>query len=73
MDMLQNKSTTIVSEIKDFFISSEKAINTILNILSSLTFSEQQFGIESKCNNDYKNINKLLLVILFPFFEVKDA
>lgn len=71
--MLQNKSTTIVSEIKDFFTTSEKAINTILNILSSLTFSEQQFGIESKCNNEYKNLNKLLLVILFPFFEVKDA
>ena len=71
--MLSNKSTTIVSEVKDFFTTSEKAINTILTVLSSLTLSEKQFGIESKCNNSYKNINKLLLVVLFPFFDVKDA
>lgn len=71
--MLQNKSTTIVSEVKGFFTSSEKATNTILNILSSLTLSEKQIGLQSKSNNEYKNINKLLLVLLFPFFDVKDA
>jgi hypothetical protein len=71
--MLQNKGTTIVSEVKDFFTSSEKALHTILNLLSSLTLSEKQFGIESKSNNTYQNINKLLLIVLFPFFEVKDA
>ena len=71
--MLPNKSTTIVSEVKDFFTSSEKAINTILTVLSSLTLSEKQLGIESKSNNKHKNINKLLLVVMFPFFEVKDA
>lgn len=71
--MLPNKSTTIVSEVKDFFTSSEKAIHTVLTILSSLTLSEKQFGIESKFNNKHKNSNKLLLVVMFPFFEVKDA
>jgi len=71
--MLPHKSTTIVSEVKDFFTSSEKAIYTVLTILSSLTLSEKQLGIESKCNNKHKNINKLLLAVLFPFFEVRDA
>jgi len=71
--MLQDKSTTIVSEIKDFFTTSEKAINTILNILSSLTLSEKRTGLESKENNRVKNINKLYLLILFPFFGVKDS
>jgi len=71
--MLPNKSTTIVSEIKDFFTSSEKAIYSVLTILSSLTLSEKHLGIESKCNNKHKNINKLLLVVMFPFFEVKDS
>ena len=71
--MLQNKSITIVSEVKDFFTSSEKALYTILELLSSLTLSEKRLGIESKCNNVYQNINKLLLVVLFPFFDVKDA
>lgn len=61
--MLQRKSTTIISEIKDFFTSSEKAIYTVLTILSSLTLSEKQLGIDSKCNNKFKNINKLLLCI----------
>lgn len=71
--MLQNKSTTIVSEVKGFFTSTEKATNVILNILSSLTLSEKQIGLQSKNNNEYKNINKLLLVLLFPFFDIKDA
>lgn len=71
--MLPTKSTTIVSEVKDFFTSSEKAINTVLNILGSLTLSEKQFGIESACNNRHRNINKLLLLLLFPFFDIKDA
>jgi hypothetical protein len=70
--MLPNKSTTIVSEVTNFFTKSEKAIFTVLTILSSLTLSEKHLGIESKCNNKHKNINKLLLVVLFPFFEVKD-
>ena len=71
--MLQNKSTTIVSEVKDFFTTSEKAIHTILTVLGSLTLSEKQFGIESKCNNGFKNINKLLLLVLFPFFDINSA
>lgn len=44
-----------------------------MNILGSLTLSEKQFGIESACNNRHKNINKLILLLLFPFFEIKDA
>jgi len=71
--MLQNKSTTIVSEVKDFFTTSEKAIHTILTVLGSLTLSEKQFGIGSKCNNGFKNINKLLLLVLFPFFDINSA
>jgi hypothetical protein len=71
--MLQNKSTTIISEVKDFFTSSEKAINTILTVLSSLTLSEKQIGLLSKCNNEYRNINKFLLIILFPFFDIQDV
>lgn len=71
--MLQNKSTTIVSEVKGFFSSSEKATHAILNILSSLTLSEKQIGLQSKNNNEYKNINKLLLLLMFPLFDIKDA
>jgi len=71
--MLQSKGTTIVSEVKDFFTSSEKAINTVFNILSSLTLSEKQLGFVSKPNTTIKNNNKLFLLLLFPFFEIKDV
>jgi len=71
--MLQNKGTTIISELNDFFTSSEKAINAILTITRSLTLSEMQIGIESKCNNEFKNINKLLILLMFPFFDISSA
>ena len=70
--MLQNKYTTIVSEVKDFFTSSEKVINTILGILSSLRLSEKHLGYPSKANNEIKNVSKLFLLLLFPFFQVQD-
>jgi len=53
--MLQNKCTTIISEVKNFFTTSEKAINTILSVLSSLTLSEKQFEIERKSNKEFEN------------------
>jgi hypothetical protein len=34
--MLQHKGTTIVSKIKDFFTSSEKAISTLFLVMTSL-------------------------------------
>ncbi len=71
--MLQHKGTTIISEVKDFFTSSEKAINTIFAVLSSLTLSEKRLRIQSKNNNEVKNINKLFLLLLFPFFDIKDV
>ncbi len=49
--MLPNKNTILISELKDFFTSSEKVINIIIGILSSLTLSEKHLGIESKNNN----------------------
>ena len=71
--MLHNKITTIISEVNDFFTSSEKAINSILTILGSLKLPEKEYELLSKCNNEFRNINKLLLLLIFPFFEIKDA
>jgi len=71
--MLRHKETTIISEIKNFFTSSEKAVNTIFTLLDSLTLSEKRLKIQSKSNNEISNINKLFLLLLFPFFDIKDA
>ncbi|MFH2143172.1 MAG: transposase [Bacteroidota bacterium] len=68
--MLQNKNTTIISELSDFFTTSEKAINTILTITRSLKLSDRQIEFESKCNNEFRNIDKLIILLLFPFFDV---
>ena len=71
--MLPHKDITILSEIKDFFTTSEKAMETILGFISSLTFSDKQFGFPQVCNLKYNNYSKLVLLLLFPFFEIKDA
>lgn len=70
--MLHNKITTIISEVNDFFTSSEKAINSILTILSSLKLPENEYELLNKCNSEYRNINKLLLPLNFLFFEFND-
>lgn len=70
--MLQHKDTTIVSEIKGFFGSTEKAVSIILDILSSLKFSDTHFGFSTACNLHFSSRLKLILLLLFPFFQVKD-
>lgn len=70
--MLRHKDTTIVSEIKDFFTSSQKAVSVILDILSSLKFSDKHFGFPTACNLQFSSKLKLMLLILFPFFQVND-
>ena len=71
--MLRHKDTVILSEIKDFFTTSEKAIETILSFMSSLTFSDKQFGFTQGVNFRYQNYCKLVLLLLFPFFDIQDA
>ena len=71
--MLQHKDRIILSEIKDFFTSSEKAMETIFNFISSLTFSDKRYGFSKACNLKYANHTKFALLMLFPFFEVKTS
>ena len=70
--MLRHKDTTIVSEIKGFFTSSQKAVLVILNILSSLKFSDKNFGFSTACNLRFSSKVKLILLMNFPFFQVKN-
>ena len=71
--MLPNKDTTILSEINDFFTSREKAIHSVLRIVSSLKLSNTRFFTKESANNSYNNTDKLLLLILFPLFKIKNA
>ncbi len=71
--MLLNKDTTILSEINDFFTTSEKAITSIFSVLESMHVSEKLFFKNDACNVKYRNVDKLTLLLLFPFFDIKDA
>lgn len=71
--MLPNKDTTILSELNDFFTSREKAIHSLISILSSLKLSKIRFFIKESANNSYTNTDKLLLLILFPLFKINNA
>lgn len=71
--MLLSKDTTILSELKDFFTTSEKAIDSIFRVLHSIRVSEKQFFKNDACNVKYRSFDKLTLLLLFPFFDIKDA
>jgi len=72
-NMLRHKDTVILSEIKGFFTTSEKAIETILSFMSSMTFSDKQVGFPQAANLHYNNYSKFVLLMLFPFFDIQDA
>lgn len=71
--MLRNKDTIILSEINSFFTSSEKAMETIFSFICSLRFSDKIFGFPQANNLTFSNHSKLILLLLFPFFEIKTA
>jgi len=71
--MLRHKDTVILSEIKDFFTTSEKAIVSIFRVLHSMHVSDKLFFKNDACNVKYRSADKLTLLLLFPFFEIKDA
>ena len=71
--MLPNKDTTILSKTNDFFTTSEKEIVSIFSILSSLKISDKLFGKSDAYNFKYRQVDKLILLLLFPFFAIKDA
>jgi hypothetical protein len=71
--MLRHKDTIILSEINSFFTSSEKAMETIFSFIRSLTFSDKKFGFSGANNLKFSNHNKLVLLLLFPFFEIKSS
>lgn len=71
--MLRDKDTTILSELNDFFTISEKAIVSIFRLLQTVKVSKKLFSKNDVCNVKYSISDKLTLLLLFPFFEIKDA
>lgn len=71
--MLRHKDTIKLSEISNFFTTSEKAMQTVFRLIRSLKFSDKNFGFSQSSNLEYSSYSKLVLLLLFPFFEIKSA
>lgn len=69
------KDTTIFSELQEFFQQNDahKAINRISGIMNSLQLHKSKIGIEKADNSKYTTIQVLHLLLLYPFFVVKDV
>ena len=69
------KDTTIFSELQEIFLQNDahRAINRISNVMNSLRLHKNNIGIVKADNNKVTTIQILHLLLLFPFFMVKDA
>jgi len=71
--MRQHKTTDFISELQKYFSSNEKIIQTLYSELSSLIFLNRIFRSIDKNNTQYLNYQRFIMLILYPFFEVKDV
>jgi hypothetical protein len=71
--MLLNKNTTILSEIKEFFTSSEKASNAIFDILHNLKIPVNRFNLPNDIRNFYLKKDVIMLMLLFPMLQIRNA
>ena len=73
--MLKHKSTNIFSEISTFFSEKDdsNAIQAIMDVARHLKISEKALSLESSDNCKYTRSLVLQLLLVFPFFMVKNA
>jgi hypothetical protein len=61
--MLRHKSTTTISELKKYFGSNEKSVQTLLTVFRSLRLSGKTFQAVDKKNSRYSGLQKFMLLI----------
>jgi len=71
--MLRDKNTIKISEMKNFFTSTEKASSQIFSILRSLKFSYKFHNKVESNKTTYKSNDILLLLLIFPLLDIKNA
>ena len=69
------KDTTVFSELQEFFLQNDahRAINHISDVMNSLRLHKNKIGIVKADNCKFTTIQILHLLLLFPFFMVKDV
>jgi hypothetical protein len=70
-----SKGTTILSDLRSFFSENDKnrAINAIMSVMECINIRPKQIGAEKKENCKFTNVQVLNLLMLFPFFVVRNA
>ena len=70
-----SKVTTIISDLRSFFSENDKnrAINAIMTVMECINIRPSQIGTEKKDNCKFTNVQVLNLLMLFPFFVVRNA
>jgi hypothetical protein len=71
--MLQRKDTTNISELNDFFTSSEKVCETILWIIRSLKLNCKRFELSGSDRTIYGRGSVLTYLLLFPLFQLPNV
>jgi len=70
-----NKNRQIVSELRNFFTESGcgLGVQRIMNVLGTINITERQMAFEKKPNCKFTCAQVIQMMILFPFFSVKNA
>jgi len=71
--MQQRKDTTNISELNDFFTSSEKVCETILWIVRSLKYNGSRFELSEYDRAVYGPGSVLTYHLLFPLFQLSNV
>ena len=70
-----NKNRYIIGELQEFFAKndSSKAINSISTIMNSIRIQSKVIGSVKNPNCKFTCLQVLQLLVLFPFFSIKNA
>ena len=70
-----SKDTKIISDLRSFFAKNDdnRAIKCIMGVMEHINIRSSQIGVEKKENCKFTALQVLNLLMLFPFFIVKNA
>ena len=70
-----SKDTTIISDLRSFFAKNDnnRAIKCIMGVMEHINIRSNQVGVEMRKNCKFTTLQVLNLLMLFPFFMVKNA
>lgn len=70
-----SKDTKIISDLRSFFVKNDdnRAIKCIMGVMEHINIHSSQIGVEKKENCKFTTLQVLNLLMLFPFFIVKNA